>query len=108
MKRTTTLAIAGLTLAFLLAVGVPTASAHVGISIGIPIPGVTFYAPAPPVYYSAPYYTDYYYPRTYYYPRYYAPGAYYGPGYGTVYFGHGGYGGHGYRHHRGHWRGHHH
>jgi hypothetical protein len=101
MRKTTLLAVVGgVTLAVLLALGVPKAQADVGISIGIPIPGITFYAPAPPVYYSAPPY----YPRAYY-----APPVYYGPSYGTVYYGRGygrGYGGGWGRHHGSHGGGH--
>ena len=57
MRKTTLLTIAGITFALLFAFGVPTAQAGVGISIGIPLPGVAFYAPAPPVYYSPGYYS---------------------------------------------------
>ena len=104
MRKITLLAVVAIALTALLVTGTPEARADVGISIGIPLPGVTFYAPPPPVYYSAP---SYYYPRTYY-----APPAYYGygyggyaPAYGSVYFGrswggHGHYGGH--RHGHGH------
>jgi hypothetical protein len=84
-----------------LLVGVPKADAHVGISIGIPFPGVAVYAP--PVYYSAPAY----YPPTYYYgPSYYRPYyggyGYYGGGYGGYgYYSHGYYRSGGHHHHRG-------
>jgi hypothetical protein len=112
MKKKSMLAIVGLTLAMLLSVGVPTAYAGVGVSIGIPLPGVTFYAPGPPVYYSAPSYyypPTYYAPPSYYYgPSYYGP-SYYGPAYGSVYFGRGYGGGHrwhgGGGHGHGGWRG---
>ncbi len=103
MNKTMKLALVGTTLAFLLAVGAPVASAGgVGISIGIPLPGVAIYAPPvyapPPVYYSDPYY----YPRPHYPHAYYAPrGYYYGPSYGRAYFGHGGGWRHGHRHHHG-------
>jgi hypothetical protein len=104
MKKTTLLAAVAIALTALSLTGAPEARADVGISIGIPLPGVTFYAPPPPVYYSPPAY----YPRAYYAPpAYYGYGGY-GPGYGSVYFGrswgghrhHGWHGGHGYRHGR--------
>lgn len=106
MKKTTLLAAAAIALTALSLTGAPEARADVGISIGIPLPGVTFYAPSPPVYYSAPAY----YPRAYYAPPAYYGYGYggYGPGYGSVYFGRswGGHryhgGGHGYRHGGGH------
>ena len=97
MKKTTLVAVVAIALAALVVTGAPEARADVGISIGIPLPGVTFYAPAPPVYYSGPAY----YPRAYY-----APPAYYGygPGYGSAYYGRSwgghrhGWHGHGHRH----------
>ena len=97
MRKTSLLLVVGtLALGFFLSVGVPNAQAHVGISIGIPLPGIAFYAPMPPPVYYAP---PAYYPPTYYYgpPRYYAPA------YGSVYFGNG----HGWRHGGGHWHGRH-
>jgi len=100
MRKTTVLAVVGsITLAVLLSIGVPKAQADVEISFGIPIPGITFYAPAPlpPVYYSAPPY----YPRAYY-----APPAYYGPSYGSVYYGRGYPGGREHHQYRGHHRHH--
>jgi hypothetical protein len=100
MRKTTLLAIVGVTLAVLLATVVPKVQADVEISIGIPIPGITFYAPGPPppVYYSAPPYYPRAYdaPPAYYWPSYSA--AYYGRGYGAG-WGHRGYSG---GHHRGH------
>jgi hypothetical protein len=101
MKKTTLLAAVAIALTALSLTGAPEARADVGISIGIPLPGVTFYAPPPPVYYTGPAY----YPRAYYPPpAYYGYGGY-GPGYGSVYFGrswgghrHGGRGWHGHRH----------
>ena len=101
MRKTTLLAVVAITLAALLSTGVPKARADVGISIGIPIPGIIFYAPAPPppMYYSAPPY----YPRAYY-----APPAYYAPSYGSVYYGRGYGGGWGHREHWGHHRHHRH
>lgn len=101
MKKTTLLAALAIALTAWSLTGAPEARADVGISIGIPLPGVTFYAPPPPVYYSAPAY----YPRAYYAPppAYYGYG--YGPGYGSVYFGRS-WGGHGHRH--GGWHGHRH
>jgi len=96
MRKTPKLSALGvLTLAALLSVDVPRARADVAVSIGIPFPGIAFYAPAPPpVYYPPPAY----YPPAYYYgpPRYYAPA------YGSVYFG----GGHGWGHHHKHGGGH--
>ena len=64
--------------------GVATADAHVGISIGIPIPGVyvgppaypAYYAPPPPVYYGPPVYPAYY---GYGYGYGYGGGYYHGP-----------------------------
>ncbi len=101
MTKTTQLAALAIALTALLSIGTPAARADVGISIGIPLPGVTFYAPAPPVYYGGPAY----YPRAYY-----APPAYYGygPAYGSVYVGRGWGGRGGYRSHRWHGHGHHH
>ena len=102
-KKTLLATVATVALGASLLVGVRNADAHVGISIGIPLPGVAIYAPPPPVYYSAP---AYYYPPPYYYgPSYYSYyRPYYGYGYGYgggVYFGgHSHWGGHG------HWRGH--
>jgi hypothetical protein len=98
-KKTLLATVATVALGASLLIGVPKADAHVGISIGIPLPGVAVYAPPPPVYYSAP---AYYYPPAYYYgPSYYRPyygyGGYYG---GSVYFG-------GHRHWGGHRHGHH-
>lgn len=92
MRKTSLLAVLAVTA--LLVLGAPKAHAGVDIAIGIPLPGVTFYAPAPPVYYGPPAY----YGQSYYYPRYYGPS--YG---GVVYFG-GGHGHGGY----GHWGGHNH
>ena len=112
MRKITLLAVVAIALTALVVTGAPEARADVGISIGIPLPGVSFYAPAPPVYYSGPAY----YPRAYYAPpAYYGYGpAYgYGPGYGSVYVGRS-YGGHrgGHRwqgggHRHGHGRRHH-
>lgn len=104
MKKTTLLAAVAIALTALSLTGAPEARADVGISIGIPLPGVTFYAPPPPVYYSAPAY----YPRAYYAPPAYYGYGYggYGPGYGSVYFGRS-WGGH--RYGGGHrWNGHRH
>ena len=64
MKKTTLLAALAIALTALSLTAAPEARADVGISIGIPLPGVTFYAPPPPVYFSAPAY----YPRPYYPP----------------------------------------
>lgn len=100
------LTVTGIVLAMLLAVAVPKASAGVDIAIGIPLPGIAVYAPAPPVYYPAP--PAYYYPQAYHAPSYYYG---YGPAYGGVYVGgwgrrhwhggghrwHGGHGRHGHR-----------
>ena len=99
MKKTILLAAVAIALTALSLTGAPEARADVGISIGIPLPGVTFYAPPPPVYYSGPAY----YPRAYY-----APPAYYGygPAYGSVYFGN--RWGRGYRGHGWHGHGHRH
>jgi hypothetical protein len=90
MRKTTLAAVAALALGALLLVDVPTARADVGISIGIPLPGIAVYAPPPPVYYGGPAY----------YPRPYGP-RFYGPAYGSVYVGPRYYGG-GWR---GGWRG---
>lgn len=83
----------------LLSLGVPTkAQADVGISIGIPLPGISFYA-GPPVYYAPRYYA---YPPAYYGPSYYGGPVYYGGGYyRRGYYGRGwGHGGYGHRHSR--------
>jgi hypothetical protein len=92
MRKITLVAAVAIALTPLLSFRAPEARADVGISIGIPLPGVAFYAP--PVYYA---------PRAYYPRAYYGPPAYYGygyggygPGYGSVYFGRS-WGGH--RHH---------
>ena len=109
------MAVAVLAFTLLFAVGAPKADAHVGISIGIPLPGVAIYAPPPPVYYPAPaYYGPAYYGPAYYGPAYYGYGPrYYAPSYGAVYFNGGwGYGrgwhGGGGRGWHGHGHGHHH
>lgn len=102
MRKTTVLTVAGFAFAMLLALGVPRASAGVDIAIGIPLPGVAVYAPAPPLYYPAP--PPVFYPRPYYAPSY----SYYGyvGGWGHRHWhggghrwhgGHGGHGRHGYR-----------
>jgi len=99
MRTASKLAVLGtLALGMLLSVRVPAAQADVGIAIGIPFPGITFYAPVPPpVYYppSAYYSPGYYYGPPAYGSVYYGPPRHYAPAYGSAYFG----GGHGGRHH---------
>jgi len=62
---------------------VPKADAHVGISIGIPLPGVYIGGPAYPAYYAPPV-PVYYGPPAYPYPYY---GYGYAYGYGYPYYG---------------------
>ncbi len=88
--------------------GAPRADAHVGISIGIPFPGVYIGPPVYPTYYYRPapvYYGPSYYGSAYYGPAYYDSYYGYGPAYGGGVVFSGRFGGH--RHWRGgHW-GHH-
>lgn len=102
MKRL--MAVAGLA-ALLLVGGVRSADAHVGVSIGIGVPGIVFGAPVyAPAYYPPP--PPYYYGYGYGPPYYYGGSVYGPPVVGGVFFG-GRFGHH--RHWGGggrHWAGH--